>query len=97
MSDKIEFAPTEHEAVWIVPEGKKAKTPFINFPGDQILIFVAINFNDVTEKTIAKLILSVKMFIRKSLYLIRKWKKLEDMFQTLLLSRRCTRTKSQNS
>jgi len=46
MSDKIEFAPTEHEAVWIVPEG------------DQILIFVAINFNDVTEKTIAKLILS---------------------------------------
>jgi len=46
MSDKIEYAPTQHESVWIVPES------------DQILVFFAINFDDVTEKTIAKLILS---------------------------------------
>jgi actin related protein 2/3 complex subunit 2 len=46
MSDKIEFAPSEHEAVWIVPEA------------DQLAVFFAINFDDVTEKTIAKLILS---------------------------------------
>jgi len=46
ISDKVEYAVSDNESVWLVPES------------DKINVFIGLNFDDITDKTIAKLILS---------------------------------------
>lgn len=63
-TDKVEFSPSENEGVWILPEGQYSIEKNSNsFLGDKVAVFFAIHFDDSTEKTIAKLILSVELLL----------------------------------